>query len=171
MEELKELFGEGSLDFNAFQTKVAEKGYKLANLASGAYVDKNKYDKLNNDFAKYKTENDVSKYADYDSLKSEIEQLKTEKIENEMMSKVVAKNVNEKFRKFVMSEVKGLVTEQKDFDTCLKEYLETNKQFVEVPKKQAVFQKGNSADDMQGRSQGQETVNKKMNDLLRGARK
>ena len=45
MEELlKELFGEESLTYEQFSSKVVEKGYKLADLKSGKYVDKKKYE-------------------------------------------------------------------------------------------------------------------------------
>lgn len=48
MDFLKELFTE-PLSFEAFSKAVAEKGIKLANLASGDYVDKDKLIKANND--------------------------------------------------------------------------------------------------------------------------
>ena len=44
MEFLKELFTE-PLSFEAFQKAVTEKGFKLADLSGGKYVDKDKFDK------------------------------------------------------------------------------------------------------------------------------
>lgn len=44
MDFLKELFGDGELSFEAFVKAVNEKGYKLADLATGKYVDKRKYE-------------------------------------------------------------------------------------------------------------------------------
>ena len=44
MDFLKELFGDGELSFDAFCKAVNEKGYKLADLATGKYVDKRKYE-------------------------------------------------------------------------------------------------------------------------------
>ena len=69
MDELQELFGEESLSYADFTAKLNEKGIKLANIKAGGYVDKGKYDKLAGEYAKYKQENDVSKYADYEQKK------------------------------------------------------------------------------------------------------
>lgn len=44
MDFLKELFGEGPLTFEEFAKRVNEKGYKLADLATGKYVDKRKHE-------------------------------------------------------------------------------------------------------------------------------
>lgn len=44
MEFLKELFGEGSLTYEQFSQAVSAKGYKLADLSTGNYVGKHKYD-------------------------------------------------------------------------------------------------------------------------------
>lgn len=44
MDFLKELFGDAALTFEQLQAKVAEKGLKLADLSTGNYVDKKKYD-------------------------------------------------------------------------------------------------------------------------------
>ena len=44
MDFLKELFGDEALTFEQLQAKVAEKGIKLADLTTGNYVDKKKYD-------------------------------------------------------------------------------------------------------------------------------
>lgn len=167
MEELRQLFGDGSISFDEFTKKLGETGIKLADLSKGEYIGKGKYDKLSSDFEKYKKDNDVSKYADYDQIKQECETLKQEKAENEMMSAIVSKGVSEKFRKFVLSEVKGKVTEDKKFDKALEEYLAENEEFVEG--KNPFFVKGSSSVDVSGKSKGgQADENKKMNDFLRG---
>jgi hypothetical protein len=44
MDFLKELFGEEALTFEQLQTKVTEKGWKLADLSTGNYVAKKKYE-------------------------------------------------------------------------------------------------------------------------------
>lgn len=46
MEFLKELFTE-PLSYEAFEKAVGEHGFKLADLSKGAYVDRDKFDKLN----------------------------------------------------------------------------------------------------------------------------
>lgn len=166
MDELKTLFGEESLNYEAFEQKLSESGINLANLASGGYVDKRKFDKLQNDFAKYKTDNDISKYADYDNIKSELDTLKAEKEERELLDKVKKCGVTDKFQKFVVSEVKQLVTEQKDFEACLKDYIADNKQFTEIEKQKGFFQKGNSSTTLKGNEPNKE-FGKKFNEFLR----
>lgn len=172
MEELKTLFGEESLDYATFEHKLNESGIKLANLKSGGYVDKAKYDKLNSDFAKYKTDNDPAKYADYDVIKSELETLKAEKAEAELLRAVATAKVNKKFSKFVVSEVKPLVTDDKDFNTCLTEYLKQNPQFVENQNNggnQGFFAKGDSSLNLDGKSTQSKSISDKMNKMIKGA--
>lgn len=171
MEELQELFGENTLSYADFEAKLAEKGIKLANLKAGGYVDKSKYDKLAGEYAKYKTENDVSKYADYDTIKAELEQLKAEKADAELAKQVAEANIDSKFQRFVLSEVKALVTDKKDFKTCLAEYVKANPQFVVNTQRQGVFQKGSQPNFDDGAKGGAQSTNKKMNEILRGARK
>ncbi len=171
MDELQELFGEGTLSYADFSAKLNEHGIKLANIKAGGYVDKGKYDKLAGEFAKYKTDNDVSKYADYDTIKTELETLKAEKADAELAKEVAAANVDAKFQKFVMSEVKPLVTEKKDFKACLAEYLKENPQFVVNTQRQGVFQKSSQPNFDDGGAGGAPSTNKKMNEILRGVRK
>ena len=170
MDELQELFGDGTLNYADFSAKLSEKGIKLANIKAGGYVDKGKYDKLAGEYAKYKQENDVSKYADYETIKTELEQLKAEKADAELAKEVAAANVDAKFQRFVMSEVKALVTDKKDFKTCLAEYLKTNPQFVVNAQRQGVFQRGSQPPFDDGDKGGAPSTNKKMNEILRGAR-
>lgn len=170
MDELQELFGDGTLSYADFSAKLNEQGIKLANIKAGGYVDKGKYDKLAGEYAKYKQENDVSKYADYEALKEELEKLKAEKADAELAKEVAAANVDAKFQKFVMSEVKPLVTDKKDFKACLADYLKENPQFVVNSQRQGVFQKGSQPNFDDGAKGGAPSTDKKMNDILRGAR-
>lgn len=170
MDELQELFGEESLSYADFTAKLNEKGIKLANIKAGGYVDKGKYDKLAGEYAKYKQENDVSKYADYDTLKAELEKLKAEKEEAEFVAKVAEARVDAKFQKFVVSEVKPLVSDKKDFKTCLDEYLKENPQFVENVQRRGVIRSGSQVSLDEGSGAGAKNINQKMNDFIRGAR-
>ena len=170
MDELQELFGNEALNYADFSAKLSEKGIKLANIKAGGYVDKAKFDKLSAEFSKFKQDNDVSKYADYDTIKTELEQLKAEKADAELAKEVAAANVDVKFQKFVMSEVKPLVTQQKDFKTCLAEYLKANPQFVVNTQRQGVFQKGSQPNFDDGNKGSAPSTNKKMNEILRGVR-
>lgn len=170
MDELQELFGEESLSYADFTAKLNEHGIKLANIKAGGYVDKGKYDKLAGEYAKYKQENDVSKYADYDTLKEELEKLKAEKEEAEFVAKVAEAKVDAKFQKFVVAEVKQLVSDKKDFKTCLDEYLKENPQFVENVQRRGVIRSGSQVSLDEGSGAGAKNINQKMNDFIRGAR-
>lgn len=170
MDELQELFGDEALNYADFSAKLSEKGIKLANIKAGGYVDKGKYDKLAGEYAKYKQENDVSKYADYDTLKAELEKLKAEKEEAEYVAKVAEAKVDAKFQKFVVSEVKPLVSDKKDFKTCLDEYLKENPQFVENVQRRGVIRSGSQVSLDEGSGAGAKNINQKMNDFIRGAR-
>lgn len=170
MDELQELFGEESLSYADFTARLNEKGIKLANIKAGGYVDKGKYDKLAGEYAKYKQENDVSKYADYDTLKAELEKLKAEKEEAEYVAKVAEAKVDAKFQKFVVAEVKPLVSDKKDFKTCLDEYLKENPQFVENVQRRGVIRSGSQVSLDEGSGAGAKNINQKMNDFIRGAR-
>lgn len=168
MEELKALFENGTLDYDAFEKKVAESGLKLANLASGNYVDVNKFTKLKKEFDDYKVTGD-SKSAEYEALKSEIETLKSEKIAAERLSEVSGAGVGEKFRKFVLAEVTPLVDDKTDFSTALKSYLKDNEQFIEQ-KNTNVF-RVNSQINLKNGSDAPKNTSVKMNKILRGAEK
>ena len=167
MDELKDLFGDESLDYAMFEQKLTDSGMKLVNLKSGGYVDKAKYDKLAGDFTKYKADNDVSKYADYDSLKAEVEQLRAEKLEAGYMSEAAAAGVDEKFREFVVSKAQASVTKDKDFKSCLTDYLKDNQQFItqQTPPK---YFSGTTSLDMSGKNNAEQTTSQKMNNFLRG---
>lgn len=165
MDELKDLFGDESLDYATFEQKLTDSGMKLVNIKSGGYVDKAKYDKLSGDFNKYKADNDVSKYADYDSLKAEVEQLRTEKLEAGYMSEAAAAGVDEKFREFVISKAKASVTKDKDFKSCLTDYLKENQQFIVQQKQPKYF--GTTSLDMSGGNKSEKTTSQIMNDFLR----
>ena len=131
MDGLKELFGDGALTAAEFEAKVAEKGYNLADLSGGRYVDKSKFDRLKSDFDRYKADNDVTKYADYDKIVQERDALRAEKQERELVEKVSAAKVSAAFQKFVVSEVKQKVSETMTFDDALAEYVKSNPQYIE----------------------------------------
>lgn len=175
MEDMfKSFFGEDgseSIDYAKFTDALTKSGMKLADINKGEYVSKAKYDKTLNEYTKYKTDNDVSKYADYETVKAELETLKAEKAENEMLQIIAKKNVDEKFRRFVASETKGLVTKDKNFETVLDEYLKQNPQFVSSPqndKTKGVFKIGSNGELEKGKSGGEKTTNQKMNNIIRG---
>jgi hypothetical protein len=170
MEELKSLFGEGSLSYEEFSQKLGEAtDIKLANLKSGNYVDKAKFEKLEKSQGEWQSKFNALEEStkgfgelqtNYDALKAEYEALKTKQEQAEKMSLVANANVNPKFAKFVVTEVQALVDDKKDFQTALGEYLNENKEFLNA-------QKGTYADLEHGITPPK-TANEKMNDFIRG---
>lgn len=130
---LKQFFGEdgsAAITYEQLTKGIAEKGIKLADLSLGGYIAKDKYDEQTRKFNDYKVKNDVSKFADYDDLKSELAALKAEKADRELTEKLEAKKVRPEFRKFVLSEIKSKVTDEKPFDKAMDEYLKANGQYL-----------------------------------------
>lgn len=173
MEELKQFFGaDGSeaITYDQLVKGIGEKGMKLADLSLGGYVAKDKYDDQTRKFNDYKAKNDTSKYADYDALKAEVEQLRTEKADRELVEKLSGKKVKSEFQKFVLSEIKAQVSEEKPFDKAMDEYLKANPQYLAVEEKgKPTFFKSSSAPLDNGSGEKKNT-NQKMNALFRGAR-
>lgn len=170
MDELKAIFGDEALDYATFEAKLAEaKDVKLVNVKQGGYIDKAKYDKLSSDYEK-KYADYEKKYADYDAIKAELEQLRAEKADAELKAKLAKAHVDDKFVDFVVYAVKPLVTEQKDFDACLKDYLKDNPQYViaaqETPKQYVQF---GSSIDLNGTNNQRKSPNDIVNAFVRGA--
>ena len=171
MEEIKALFGESSLSYEEFSQKLGEaKDIKLANLKSGNYVDKAKYDKLETSVNEWQTkysalEESTKEYGDlqtnYDTLKADYDALVTKQEETNKMGLISGANVNPKFAKFVYTEVQSMTSEEKDFQTALSEYLKDNKEFLNTAK-------GTYVDLEKGTIQ--KTPNERMNDFIRGRR-
>lgn len=169
MEELKALFGEGSLSYDEFEQKLGEAGetIKLANLKSGAYVDKAKFEKLEKGLEDYKTKYSALEESTkgFDELKSQFDDVSTKYNEllgkqevAEKMDKIKGANVNDKFAKFVYNEVNALVSDEKDFQTVLSEYLKENSQFINSKSTYVDLQNGGAT---------VKSANEKMNDFIR----
>lgn len=169
---LRQFFGEDgntAITHEQLMRGVTEKGIKLADLSLGGYVSKDKYDEQTRKFNEYKTNNDISKYADYDAIKAELETLKTEKADRELMEKLSAQKVKPEFQKFVLAEIKASLGDSNDFDKAMETYLKSNTQYVTAEDKPKAFFKSSSAPLDNGSGEGK-TTNQKMNNLFRSAR-
>ena len=175
MEELKSLFGEESLNYEAFEQKLSEAGdtIKLANLKSDKYVGRDIYEKQKakweNELNDYKT-----KYQDleertqgHDELKSQFDELTTKYNElldkqatADKMSLISKANVDNKFAEFVYSKVNPQVSEEKDFQTALGDFLKENSQYLSTSKGTFV--------DLQNGNTAPQSSNETINNWLRG---
>lgn len=173
MEELKSLFGESSLSYEEFSQKLGEAtDIKLANLKSGNYVDKAKYEKLEKSHNEWQTkysalEESTKGFGDlqtnYDTLKANYDALITKQDEAEKMGLISSANVNPKFAKFIYAEVQSMTNESKDFKTALGEYLKDNKEFLNASQSTYV--------DLEKGLGQRKTENQIINEKIRGIRK
>lgn len=166
----KSFFNEGeAISYDQFNQKLTESGMKIVDINAGGYVDKNKYDRMVNEYADYKSKNDVSKYADYDKIKADLEQYKIKEVEQQKTDKIKKAKVDDKFVRFLISEVDNMVTDKEDFDKCLEKYLKDNPQYISENKPAIVFNSGAHIEG-DGRNPNSQSTNKFMNDLIRKAR-
>lgn len=169
MEELKSLFGDGSLSYDEFEQKLGEAGetIKLANLKSGNYVDKAKFEKLEKGLEDYKTKYDelfesTKGFSELQTKFDEISKMNEELLSKqdiaEKMDLIKKSNVNPKFAKFIYTEVKSQVSDEKDFQQVLNEYLKENSQFISM---------NSTYVDLQNGSTGTKSATDKMNEFIR----
>lgn len=171
MEELKSLFGDNSLSYDEFEKKLGEaSGLKLANLKSGNYVDKSKYDKLEASYNELKDKNTqlTNGANDLEALRKEIDEYKSkydsmvaEAEKSKRMQAITEKRVDPKFSKFVYSELAGKSND--DFQKALEDYLKENKQYI-TPTPSSFVNLENGAGQPKSDHQ-------KLNDLIRSKAK
>lgn len=184
-DELKELFGDGNLSYDDFTKAVESKGIKLANLSTGGYIAKSKYD---DDIKKAKNLDYKKKFEDLqesiegdDGVNAKLKNITTERDDYKSKydalnkdysiltatNKVTSAGIKPEFAKFVANEVLDMTSDTIDFDTALKSYKAKNPQYnVET-----TVVKKNSSVDLGGNSQiNQNETNQIMNDLIRSAR-
>ena len=94
---------------------------------------------------KYPSQDDLDKYQEWKENQKTLEEKQNEQIRllqqerdkalselsnHKRLSEVLNKDIKKEFSKFVVSEVNSLVTEEKDFNTALNEYVEKNPQYL-----------------------------------------
>lgn len=168
MEEFKQFFGEdgkSAIDYDTFNKALEESGMKIADLSKGGYVDINKYNRIVKDLEDKNKASETSQ-AEFEQIKTELATLKAEKEEARLLKLVSDAKVDDKFIKFVVSEVKSKVTDKTSFDKELTNYLKDNPQFVKNEQPKQYFKFGSQLNLNNGGGQDKDT-NKKINDFLR----
>ena len=179
LEFLKECFDTED-DFKKFTTKADEKGIKIADLSTGEYVAKKKFDdkasELTNLQTKYteleknaKTDEasatkikDLEKeLADYKTKYTDLNNQHTHYLNRDM---VIKNGFKQEFADFVVSEISKNVSDNIDFETAMKGYKTKNPQFTEGTQ---VIKKS-SMPQMNGGVQDTNASNDFMNSLIRG---
>ena len=152
MKNLKALMGESYKDdLTLEQVESFLSGKKLVDLGTGQYVSVDKFNKA---------QEQLDKYKDYDTVKTERDNLVQEKTKNEYLGKVTGAKVDKKFAEFVLSQVK----QDEKFDENLTNYLKDNPQFVGEGGTVIV----NSSERMGGGTGDKKDENQIMNDIFRG---
>lgn len=181
IEFLKECF-ENDEAFKKFEEKVDEKGIKIADLSTGEYVAKKKYDDKVTEYNNLQTKySDLEKNAQTDEAsKTKIKDLETElgeyKSKYETLDNqhkhhlnkemVLSNGFKKEFADFVVSEISKNVSDTIDFETAMKGYKAKNPHFTETEQK--VIIKQNSMPNMNGNNQEKQNNNEFMNALIRG---
>lgn len=154
------------LDEETIDTIMAEHGKLMTKNVEKINNLTEQYNSLQSDFNDYKGNNSS------DALRYELDDYKTkynslnEKYENLMYSsKVRDANVSPEFTDFVANNVKKLVTDDKDYDTALNEYLQEHKQYVKQADKGNYIKVGSSV-DFKGGSQTPNTPNNVFNEMI-----
>ena len=104
MEELKSLFGDVALTYEEFESKLnGASGIKLANLKSGNYVDRAKFEKANQNYTELESKYNqlVEDTKDYENNLKELETLRNEKANSDLIAKIKDAQVDDVFAKFV----------------------------------------------------------------------
>lgn len=173
MEELKSLFGDVALTYAEFESKLNEaSGIKLANLKSGNYVDKAKFEKTNQNYAELESRYNqlVESTKDYENNLKELETLRNEKANSDLLTKVKDAQVDDVFAKFVLSEVKSKIKENEKFEDVLNVYVKDNPQYLKS--KTGIFKNGTSSPNLEnGNAEHIKSNNQFMNDLIRNKSK
>lgn len=129
-DNLKNLMGESYHDgITVEEIETFFNGKKYADLGSGKYVDKAKFDRTEQELTALKEST-----KDYDTLKAENDQFKTEKADNSLKEKLSNLGVDVGAFKYVKSDINDKVLELGDDEAKNKEavekYLKEHPQFA-----------------------------------------
>ena len=114
-----------SLDDEVVESIMAEYGKKTQKLIA----EKNEAEEIANSLEQ-EVSNNFNLQDELDDYKARYETLNTDYTNIVNTQKVNDAKVDKQFTKFVMNEVSSLVTDEKNFDDCLSEYLQNNSQYI-----------------------------------------
>lgn len=155
------------LDDETIDTIMAEHGKLMTKNVEKVNTLTEKYNSLQNDFNEYKSSNQSEALkVELDDYKNKYNTLNEQYLNLEYSSKVKDANVSSEFVEFVASDVRKLVTDEKDYDTALKEYLDEHKQYIKNVDSKGNFIKVGSSVDFKGGTQTPNTPNSVFNDMI-----
>lgn len=164
--DLKALFGEDALNYEQFTAKITEQGIKLADLSTSTYVDKGKLEKqiASNKELQAKYDELAKNTENYEAITKELNELKEEKVTNGYFEQIRNAKVDDKFSKFVLSEIRGSMKEGEKFEDVLGKYVKENPQYLMAKQGAVQF---NSPNLENGGSLPTKSENEIINDLIR----
>ena len=157
--ELKTFLGDAYKEGMTLQEVSAFlKGKKYADLNTGNYVSKRKYDDLEKAHNSYKEST-----KDYESIKQEIAGYKAEKEKAELIKQAEAANINVQFIEYALAQIKP---DEKDKGTALKEWAKANPQFLNMETKKIYIDSNPSHEKG---NKPKKTFNQMINENIRAA--
>ena len=98
--------------------------------------------------------------------KKELETFRTEKANKELIDKITNAKIDNKYAKFVLSEINSMVDDNNKFDDVLAKYVKDNPQYLVT--RQGVLRFGTLPDLEKGNSPvDNKSTNQTMNDIIR----
>lgn len=171
MEEIKNLFGEETLSYEQFAEKLnTAENLKLVNIKEkdNGYVAKEKLDKVLHSYNELKTKYSqlLDETSSHEKDLEELKAMRAEKENADKLDKIRQAKVDDKFAKFVLSEIKGTIKENEKFEDVLEKFVKENPQYLTV--RQGVFSFGASSPNLeQGSNANTESTNSIMNKIFR----
>ena len=173
---LKELLGDAYKEgMTLAEVETALSGKKLVDLATGNYVAKEKYDRLNTEHSDLKTQFDEYKKgtSDFETIKQEYDTLKAEKADNDLRDRLVALGINPKSFKYVKSDINdkalALGEDEKANKSAVEKYLKENPQFANKPSNDRVVTTHKESGDEGAGKGGVPSGNASVNEAIRNA--
>ena len=154
------------LDEETIDTIMAEHGKLMTKNVERINSLTEDYNKLQSDYNAIMNDHSADGYkTQLEELENKYNTLNNEYTNYQHLTKVKEANVSPEFSEFVANQVNGMVTDEKTYDDALKEYLESNKQYVKNATSNKFMKVGSSV-DFKGGTQTPNTPNSVFNDMI-----
>jgi len=176
--ELKDIFGDKPISFDDFSKRLAENAdkFELANLKTGAYVSKEKFERVERELKGLKAKIESMKNAEAgeskeskdSELAKQVERLTQELEKSKRMKAIESRTIKPEFSDYVYYEVSKQTSEDKPFEKALDEFVKKNPHFVAETKAGKVVKVGSSLKVGSGAAT-EENINQRMNAAILAA--
>jgi len=152
-EQIDKVMEENGKDIAKIQTKFNEKSDEVTVLTEDRDKFKGDYENISKTLKTTETERD--------NLKNQFETSNSELVKYQTSEKVRNAGIAKEFHEFVSHEVSKLVSDEKDYDTALQEYVEKNPQY-----KEGEIKKIQTSPDLSGQDQKPKSSNQDLNEAI-----